>query len=594
MSERPDVPASSPGSQCVVLDGIAGSPGYAIGKTLVVDTRRHGFPRRHIPKHLSDDEVERFTRAVEAAARELREVEERTRARATRIESSILAAYLLMVQDETLQSEVERRIRIDHLCAEWAISATIEEMTTQLRQGSDPYLAERSHDFEFVGDRILGALAGRASILALPGDRAPCILVAHDLSPAETAGLTRDRVLGIVTEVGTRTSHTSILARALEIPAVVGVSGLLSRVGDGDLLAVDGVHGRVIVNPFAELMAEHQDRSRRFEAAVRARQKLRDRPIVTRCGATVDLRANIELPNEAELALAQGARGIGLYRTEFLYVDRSEPPSEDEHYETYRRVVETVAPLPVTLRTFDIGGDKFVSSLQLPTDMNPALGLRAVRLGLARPDLMLTQLRAMIRASAHGPMRIMIPMIASIGELRAVRALYERARSEVDAAGHKRADHIPLGMMVEVPSAAILAHEFAREAEFFSIGTNDLVQYSLAVDRSSPELAYLASFFDPAILRLIQTVVQAGRAHNRPVTLCGAMASDQLAAVLLLGLGLRELSMEASAIPAVREAIGEVTLAETDELVRELSTLLTAAEIEHRLLDRFAERLDID
>ena len=594
MSERPGVPASSPGSQCVVLDGIAGSPGYAIGKTLVVDTRRHGFPRRHIPKHLADDEVERFSRAVEAAARELREVEERARSRATRLESSILAAYLLMVEDETLHEEVERRIRIDHLCAEWALSATIEEMATQLRKGGDPYLAERSHDFEFVGDRIIGALAGRASILALPGDRSPCILVAHDLSPAETAGLTRDRVLGIVTEVGTRTSHTSILARALEIPAVVGVSGLLSRVGDGDLLAVDGVHGRVIVNPFAELMAEHEDRSRRFEAAVRARQKLRDRPIVTRCGATVDLRANIELPNEAELALTQGARGIGLYRTEFLYVDRSEPPSEDEHYETYRRVVETVAPLPVTLRTFDIGGDKFVSSLQLPTDMNPALGLRAVRLGLARPDLMLTQLRAMIRASAHGTMRIMVPMIASIGELRAVRALYERARSEVDAAGHKRAEHIPLGMMVEVPSAAILANEFAREAEFFSIGTNDLVQYSLAVDRSSPELAYLASFFDPAILRLIQTVVQAGRTHNRPVTLCGAMASDQLAAVLLLGLGLRELSMEASAIPAVREAIGEVTLAETDELVRDVSTLLTAAEIEHCLLDRFAERLDID
>lgn len=594
MSDRPGVPASSPGSQCVVLDGIAGSPGYGIGKTLVVDTRRHGYPRRHIPKHIADDEVDRFKRAVESAAEELREVEERTRARATRVESSILAAYLLMVEDDTLHGEVERHIRIDHLCAEWALSATIEEMTTQLRQGTDPYLAERSHDFEFVGDRILGALAGRASILALPGDRAPCILVAHDLSPAETAGLTRDRVLGIVTEVGTRTSHTSILARALEIPAVVGVSGLLGRVGDGDLLAVDGVHGRVVVNPFAELMAEHQDRSRRFAAAVLARQKLRDRPIVTRCGATIDLRANIELPNEADVALAQGARGIGLYRTEFLYVDRSEPPSEDEHYETYRRVVETVAPLPVTLRTFDIGGDKFVSSLQLPTDMNPALGLRAVRLGLARPDLMLTQLRAMIRASAHGPMRIMVPMIASIGELRAVRALFERARNEVDAAGHKRGEHIPLGMMVEVPSAAILAHEFAREAEFFSIGTNDLVQYSLAVDRSSPELAYLASFFDPAILRLIRNVVDAGRAHGRPVTLCGAMASDQLAAVLLLGLGLRELSMEASAIPAVREAIGEVTLAETNELVRDVWKLLTAAEVEHCLLDRFAERLDID
>jgi len=341
-------------------------------------------------------------------------------------------------------------------------------------------------------------------------------------------------------------------------------------------------------------MAEHEGRSQRFQAAVAARQKLRDRPIVTRCGVPIELRANIELPSEAELALAQGARGIGLYRTEFLYVDRSEPPTEDEHYETYRRVVEAVAPLPVTLRTFDIGGDKFVSSLQLPTDMNPALGLRAVRLGLARPDLMLTQLRAMIRASAHGPMRVMVPMIASLGELRAVRALFERARHEVDSAGHPRAENIPLGIMVEVPSAAILAHEFAKEAEFMSIGTNDLVQYTLAVDRSSPELAYLASFFDPAILRLIQMVVSAGMQHGRPVTLCGAMASDQLAALLLLGLGLRELSMEASAIPAIREAIAEVTLAEIDECARHACQQTTAAEIEHCLLDRFAERLDID
>lgn len=587
-----DAPLS--GAQSVVLDGIAGSPGYSVGRAVVVDTRRQGGVRRHIAKHLADEEVARFDRAVALAGRDLREAEERLRARATRLESSILAAYLLMVEDETLRDEVERRIRIDLLCAEWALTATVEEMAAQLRAGGDPYLAERSHDFEFVADRILGTLAGRASILALPGDRSPCILVAHDLSPTETVGLTRDRVLAIVTEVGTRTSHTAILARALEIPAVVGVGGLLARVGDGDILAVDGVHGRIVVNPFADLMAEHEDRSQRFQAAVNARRRFKDRPIVTRCGIPIDLRANIELPGEAELALAQGARGIGLYRTEFLYVDRAEPPSEDQHYETYRRVVEAVAPLPVTLRTFDIGGDKFVSSLQLPTDMNPALGLRAVRLGLARPELLLTQLRGMVRASAHGPMRIMIPMIASIGELRAVRALYERALHDVDAAGQPRAVHIPLGMMVEVPSAAIMAHEFARESEFFSIGTNDLVQYSLAVDRSSPELAYLASFFDPAILRLISLVVRAGVDHERPVALCGAMASDQLAAVLLLGLGLRELSMEASAIPAIREAIAEVTLAEAAQVAREVSDLLTSAEVERCLLERFGERLDID
>jgi len=583
------------GVQSVALEGIPGAPGYAVGRAVViVDTRRTGGVRRHIPNHLTEEELARFDRAVQVAAGDLRVAQDRARGRATRVETSILEAYLLMVEDETLRDEVERRIRIDHFCAEWALTASVEQMATQLRGSKDPYLAERSHDFEFVADRILGALAGRSSLFALGGSRTPCILVAHDLSPTETVGFTREHILGIVTEVGSRTSHTAILARALEIPTVVGVAGLLDRVGDGDLVAVDGVHGKVVLNPFADLMAEHHLRAQRFQDAILARQKYRDKPIVTRCGEPVELLSNIELPAEAELALAQGARGIGLYRTEFLYVDRREPPTEDEHYETYRRVVEAVGPLPVTLRTFDIGGDKFVSSLQLPHDMNPALGLRAIRLGLARPELLLTQLRAMVRASAHGALRIMVPMIASVGELRAVRALLDRAISEVAEKGQAHAHHIPLGMMVEVPSAAIMAQEFAREAEFFSIGTNDLVQYGLAVDRSSPELAYLASFYDPAILRLISFVVKAGIDNQRPVTLCGAMASDQLAAVLLLGLGLRELSMEASAIPRVREAIAEVTLAEAREVATVALAAATAADVERRLIEGFGARLEID
>lgn len=578
----------------IVIEGIPGAAGYAIGPAIVVDTRRQGAVRRHIPKHAADDELERFDRAVQVATRELRAAEERARARGTRLETSILEAYLLMVSDETLREDVERRIRIDLLCAEWSLAAAVEEMTAQLRLSQDPYLAERSHDLEFVADRILGALTGRTSLFALPGDRPPGILVAHDLAPTETVGFTRDRVLALVTEAGTRTSHTAILARALEIPAVVGASGLLGRVGDGDVVAVDGVHGHVIVHPSPELVQQIRDRTQRFQAAVRARQKLRDRPIATRCGVPIEVRANIELPSETELAIGQGARGIGLYRTEFLYVERTEPPSEDEHYETYRRVVEAMAPLPVTLRTFDIGGDKFVSSLLLPKDMNPALGLRAVRLGLARPDLLSTQLRGMIRASAHGPIRIMVPMIASIGELRAVRALFERALADVDAQGHARAPHIPLGMMVEVPSAAILASEFARDAEFFSIGTNDLVQYALAVDRSSPELAYLASFYDPAVLRLIANVIRAGQEFERPVALCGAMASDQLAAILLVGLGLRELSMEPSAIPAAKEAIGAVSVEEAAEAARAALSELTAPEVERQLLTRFRDRLALE
>ncbi len=576
-----------------VLEGIPGSAGYAIGRALIVDTRRSGVVRRHVTPDAMAGELSHFDDAVSRAAGELRAVLATKQGTASRAETSILEAYVMMIEDETLRAAVESKIQGSLICAEWALDLAVGEMAAHLRQSGDPYLAERSHDFEFVEDRLLRTMAGKHGAVVLPKDGAPGVLVAHDLSPAETAGLTKERVLAIVTEVGTRTSHTAILARALEIPAVVGVPNLLAKVGSGDLIVIDGVHGQVAIAPNESLIADTHARASRFSELARHRREARDRPIRTKCGVTVELRANIELPSEAEVALVQGARGIGLYRTEFLYLDRSEPPTEDEQYETYRRVVETLAPLPVTLRTFDIGGDKFASVFQVPSEMNPALGLRAVRLGLARQDIFLTQLRAMVRASAHGKMRIMVPMIASLVELREVRRLFERALADVDAAGHARSAEIPLGMMVEVPSAAVMAEEFARETEFMSIGTNDLVQYTLAVDRSSPELAYLASFFDPAILRLVRMVVRAGSSHNRPVFVCGAMASDPLAAILLVGMGLRELSMESAAIPEIREVIGSVTVAEAEEAAQLALSGETARDIERGLLAQFGDRLEV-
>lgn len=570
------------------LVGIAGSPGLAVGTAIVLD-RRAGVVRRYVSNHHVDDEMDRFTRAIARAADGLRAAAERERERMSRAESPILAAYALMVEDETLRVDVERRVRIDKMCVEWALASVIDEMTDQLASAEDSYLAERSHDVQFIGQIILRALAGDAEPFSVPQSREPRVLCAHDLSPAETATLSRQSVLAIVTEVGTRTSHTAILARALEIPAVVGVSGLLSRVGDGDLLVVDGLRGRVTLAPSESAVA---DARRRVE---RAREiggrEIVDRPLVTRCGVPVDLKANIELPSEAVLALDRGARGIGLYRTEFLYVNRSELPSEEEQFATYRQVLEAVAPLPVTLRTFDIGGDKFVSAFQVPSDMNPALGLRAVRLGLARRDLFLTQLRAIVRASAFGSLRVMVPMIASLSELRAVRQLLDQAIREVDEKGQARAKEIPLGTMVEVPSAAIIADRLALETAFMSIGTNDLVQYALAVDRSSPELAHLASFFDPSILRLIEGVVAAGAANGRGVFVCGAMASDPLAVVLLVGMGLRELSLEASSFPAVRAAISRITVEEAEQAARDVRECTTATEVEAVLEQRFAARL---
>lgn len=350
---------------------------------------------------------------------------------------------------------------------------------------------------------------------------------------------------------------------------------------------VDGVHGNVVVAPSDALLNELQPRAEKYYAVARDLRTHRNEPCQTSDGVAVTLQANIELSLEAEIAKSHGARGIGLYRTEFLYIDRKLPPGEDEQYEAYKKVVSAMEGLPVTLRTFDIGGDKFVSAIKMPRDMNPALGLRAVRLGLEQPELLKTQLRAMVRASAHGRIKIMIPMVASLTELRAVRGLLSESVMEVDRAGHEHSANIELGCMVEVPSAAILAEEFAREAEFLSIGTNDLVQYTLAVDRTSQELARLASYFDPSVIRLIKGVIQASAFRQRPVSVCGTMASDPLAAVLLVGMGLRNLSMEASAIPEVKAALSRVSLSEAEDAAGTAFEAQTAGELERTLSERF-------
>ena len=566
------------------MSGVPGSPGVVIGPAQVIDLRRPGVVRRRIGLENVDDEVARFARAVSAAAESLREIADRARSSVAPAESSILQAYVLMVEDPSLHSNVESRIRRDRLCAEWALGSAVAEMADRLRASKDSYLSERSHDFEFVGDRIQMALSGRKRMMSIPDLAEPTVLVARDLSPAETAVLDRSRVLALVTEVGSRTSHTAILARALQLPAVVGVGKDLRQIGSGDLIVVDGTRGQVTLSPTAELVTKAKARlARQRDLADVLRQK-RQGAATTRCGEAIDLRANIELPTEAAIALEQGARGIGLYRTEFLYVDRVEPPTEEEQYHTYRRVLQAVSPLPVTLRTFDIGGDKFVSAFRVPEEMNPALGLRAVRLGLRYPSLLKTQLCAMLRASAHGQLSIMVPMVSSVSELSEVRSLFEEARQEVQAAGYPLAPEVPLGAMIEVPAAAVLADRFAEQAEFLSVGTNDLIQYALAVDRTNGALTHLASPFDPAILRLIENVVAAGQKCKRPVTVCGAMASDPLAAILLVGMKIRSLSLEAAAIPRVHAALARVDLSRAEALAAKAREECEAKAVEDMLL----------
>jgi phosphotransferase system enzyme I (PtsI) len=589
MSELP----SSPPHPGVMLRGIAGSPGVAVGPALVVGDTRAAYARRQIAVTQIDAEIERLVRAVEDAKRHLREVSARLPTGPMET-SAILDAYLMMVGDPMMIERVTKKIRDDRKCAEWAVAQAADEIAKLFAPADtserDAYIVERGHDIEFVCDRLLRELTGNTHKI-VPNVDQPVVVIARDLSPADTAGMVREPVIAFVTEIGTRTSHTAIMARALEIPAVVGVVDALSTVRTGDTVIVDGLRGEVVVNPSETTIEEARSRGARHLAFARGLLSARNQPCVTRDGEPVSLKANVELPAEAILALDHGAEGIGLYRTEFIYIDRRTMPTEDEQYELYRAVVEAVAPRPVTLRTFDIGGDKFASSFQLPAEMNPALGLRAVRLALSRPDVFLVQLRAMVRASFHGDLRIMVPMVASVQELREVRKLLSRAMQEVDTDGHGRAKHIPLGMMIEVPSAVVMADVLAREAEFFSIGTNDLIQYTLAIDRGNRSLAHLASAFHPAILRMIRQVSRAAAIHGVPVALCGAMASDPLAAVLLVGLGLRELSMEAAAIPEIKEALRRVTIGDCERAAEGALALDTAEAVEELIAATFAPGL---
>jgi phosphotransferase system enzyme I (PtsI) len=536
MSTRPPPSSSSIDAAlpCTIVKGIAGSPGVAVGPALVVGDVHTAYVRRHVHTAQIDAEVLRVKKAVEHAQEGLREVS--SRLSGAHDQRPILDAYLLMLADPMLHEEIERRVRDEKKCAEWAVASAAEAIASRFPSShdTDAYIRERRHDVEFVADRLLRSLTG-APDRVIPKLDHPSIVVAHDLSPADTAGMVKEPALGFITEVGSRTSHTSIMARALEIPAVVGADGALAAVRTGDTVIVDGLRGQVTVHPSEEQIAEAMARAARHLAFAKGLLEKRDMPCVTACGARISLKANVELPAEATLAIEHGAEGIGLYRTEFLYVDRATLPDEDEQYEVYRAIVQTVAPRPVVLRTFDIGGDKFASSFQLPAEMNPALGLRAVRLALRRPEVFLVQLRAMVRASAHGDVRIMVPMVASVDEMRAVRDLLARAQAEVDARGLARSKEIPLGMMIEVPSAAVMADIFAREAQFFSLGTNDLVQYAL------------------------------------------------LAVPLLVGLGLRELSMEAAAIPEIKAALARVTIEQCERIAARALEAHTVTEVDEVL-----------
>ncbi len=568
------------------LHGIAASPGVAVGSAYVVDRRKVTIPRRHIAAHEADQEVARLHAAVAAARHQLQQIRERIAPEASE-HSVILDAHLLMLDDTLLTEQTVEIVHSELVNAEWALRRTVEKIKDLFDNVGDDYFRERRNDVDFVGERVLRQLMGAPTDIPRPTNlEGPVVLVAHELSPADTAALARSEVLAFVTDVGSATSHTAIMARALSIPAVVGVADATRLIATGDRVIVDGVRGVVTVSPSDADADIASDRGQRYMAFVRSLRSNRDEPTQTRDGVRICLRANIELPAEAPVAIDHGAEGIGLYRTEFLYVDRREPPSEDEQYETYRSIVETMAPRTVTLRTFDIGGDKFSTAFRLPREMNPALGLRAVRLALREREVFRAQLRAMLRSACHGNVRVMVPMISTVTELRESRAELRKAQEELTRAGVPWKD-VPFGIMVETPSAVFMADVLARESAFFSIGTNDLIQYSLATDRGNEHVAHLARSLDPAILRAIAAVSQAARAAGIPCALCGAMAGELFALPLLVGLGVHELSVEPTAVPEIKAALRRIDYHEALTLVGEVAGLSTVEEVEGLVRDRY-------
>ncbi|MCB9541007.1 MAG: phosphoenolpyruvate--protein phosphotransferase [Myxococcales bacterium] len=573
-----------------LLHGLGVAPGYAIGRAHLVERRQLRVPRYHIAPEDIDAELIRFDAALD-------ESEAQIKALKTRLQEAgeehylILDAHQLMLRDEMLVDGVRQTVRAQFINAEWALKKVLRGIKQVFDNIDDEYFRERRSDVDFVGDRLMRTLLGRAQPnLDEAGHSA--IIVAYDLSPADTVTLTRSPVLGFVTEAGGRTSHTAIIARSFELPAVVAVEGLVDTVGSGDRLIIDGTSGLIIVEPTPDEIARYQALQQSYSAQRARLDEVRHHAATTADGVRITIRGNIERPAETRIVLDHGAEGVGLYRTEYLYMNRDALPDEEEQYAHYRQVLEECGPAGATIRTLDIGGDKMIEPMRINGEANPVMGLRAIRFCFREPEMFRTQLRALLRASAHGNLRLMVPLISGVDDVRRVAELIAECRAALDAEGHAMAERVPFGVMIELPAAVMLADWIAEEVDFFSIGTNDLVQYSLAVDRANRHVAHLYNPLHPAIIRQLRHVVAAAMAAGIELSLCGEMAGEALAAPVLIGLGLRTLSMNATSVPLIKAMVRDLRVSECEKLCAEIATLRTAAEVDARVRAAAREMFD--
>ena len=567
------------------FEGAGVSPGIAFGQVHVVRDELDEVVRYRIAPSQVADEISRFETALIQTRMQILEMQQRIAESIEAKDAAIFDAHLLVVEDRTLIDEVLRKLETDLCNVEWIFQEVATRYAETLNRIDDPYLRERALDIQDVTKRVIRNLQGKApkTFLALTE---PHILVAHNLTPSDTASMDRAKVLGIATDLGSRTSHAAILARSLSIPAVVGLHDITAKVETGQQVLLDGNDGCLIVSPAPETLAHYAEiESRRAKVTAKLKE-LRETTSITRDGRHIVLSANIELPEDVNAVEVNGAEGIGLYRTEFLYLNRPALPSEDEQYETYRKVAERVRPHPLIIRTFDLGGDKLApGTVDITDELNPFLGWRAIRFCLENIDIFKTQLRAILRASAVGNVKIMFPMISGLDELRGAVAALDECKKELRRSGMEMAEKIEVGAMIEIPSAAITANVLASEVDFFSIGTNDLIQYALAVDRVNEKIAHLYEPTHPAILRLLKMITDAAHANHIWVGVCGEMAGDIALVPLLLGLGVDELSAAASLVPRVKRAVQSLEIPECRQLVEEAFHLYTATEILARCLE---------
>jgi len=569
------------------------SKGIAVGNAHIISVSGTSYPRFWISDKEIALEMARFKNAIQRSKHQISKVKEKLCKFQDKEQIQIIDTHAMLLQDEMLITHAIQNIASQKINAEWALDKATTKLKMAFVDMHDEYFRQRKHDIDYIGRRIMRNLLERPDTPDIGTKEKNLILIGHDFSPADIVNFPRDRVLGFIAEVGGATSHSAIIARSLEIPAMFGVENITKQIASGDVVIIDGPNDLLIINPSEKEIREYKTLRTAYYKEQRELIKEACLPAQTLDQNKIDILANIELPEEIDPSIEHGAEGIGLFRTEYLYANRMDNPSEDEQFEIYKLTLEKMSPRPVTIRTLDIGGDKLFTGSEYAAHGNPALGLRAIRFCLAEMDIFRTQLRALLRASPYGNLKIMVPMISGLDEVRQVKKLIAEHTAALIKSGHKVSKEIKLGVMIETPSAVMLADDLAQEVDFFSIGTNDLIQYTLAVDRTNEYVAYLYNLLHPAVVRMIKKTIEAAKKHAIEVTVCGEAAGDPRYLLLFLGAGVSGLSMNPVSIPKVKKLLRSITFKEAVELFNKLLEMKTTDEIEKVIKSEMGKHLSI-